>query len=324
MSKFRCAFSAPSGPISVARARGTRARGPCGQGAIRGRANLTQVDLRRLELARALACRPKLLIADEAMAGLAHSEVDEILALLFAANAEGVAVIMIEHIMRAVTAFAERLVVFVAGRKIADGPTSEVLAIERSRGRLSWRMTPLPSAASKPAMAQCARSTACRWTLARRNGRAARRQRQRQNDADAMPAGTGAALGGRDSRDDRGTTVDLAAVSNPRKSSRSALSSSPKGGGCSGISASRTISRSAPIGRLRRGATPKTSHAASRSFRALSERRKQRVGAMSGGEQQMVALGRALMAAPEILLVDEPSVGLAPILVRQTLTLSPT
>jgi len=91
---------------------------------------LTQVDLRRLELARALACRPKLLIADEAMAGLSHAEVDEILALLFSANAEGVAVVMIEHIMRAVTAFAERLAVFVAGRKIADGPTAEVLRLK--------------------------------------------------------------------------------------------------------------------------------------------------------------------------------------------------
>ena len=54
-------------------------------------------------------------------------------------------------------------------------------------------------------------------------------------------------------------------------------------------------------------------------FPRLSERRKQRVGVLSGGEQQMVALGRAMMAAPEILLVDEPSVGLAPILVRQTI-----
>jgi branched-chain amino acid transport system ATP-binding protein len=122
-------FLGSDGPISV------RAREALERVGLAGKANsrprqLTQVDLRRLELARSLACRPKLLIADEAMAGLSHAEVDEILALLLATNAEGVAVVMIEHIMRAVTAFAERLVVFVAGRKIADGPTAEVLRLK--------------------------------------------------------------------------------------------------------------------------------------------------------------------------------------------------
>ena len=64
------------------------------------------------------------------MAGLSHSEVDQILVLLRRLNTAGTAVIMIEHIMRAVTEFSERLVVFVAGRKIADGPPSEVLALQ--------------------------------------------------------------------------------------------------------------------------------------------------------------------------------------------------
>jgi len=90
---------------------------------------LTQVELRRLELARAIAAHPRLLIADEAMAGLSHAEVDQMLALLFRLNAGGMAVLMIEHIMRAVTEFSERLVVFVAGRKIAEGAPCEVLAL---------------------------------------------------------------------------------------------------------------------------------------------------------------------------------------------------
>ena len=55
------------------------------------------------------------------------------------------------------------------------------------------------------------------------------------------------------------------------------------------------------------------------TFPRLAERRGQLAGSMSGGEQQMLALGRALMSAPRILLIDEPSVGLAPLLVRRTI-----
>ena len=91
-------------------------------------ANLTQVELRKLELARALAARPALLVADEAMAGLASAEIDDILAILFRLNEHGVAVIMIEHIMRAVMRFSERVVVLDAGQKIAEGTPDQVIA----------------------------------------------------------------------------------------------------------------------------------------------------------------------------------------------------
>ena len=89
--------------------------------------DLTQVEMRKLELARAMAAEPKLLIADEAMAGLTHSEVEDILALLVRLNEHGVTVILIEHIMRAVMSFSRRLVVLVSGRKIADGAPDEVM-----------------------------------------------------------------------------------------------------------------------------------------------------------------------------------------------------
>ena len=89
--------------------------------------DLTQIEMRKLELARAMAAAPKLLVADEAMAGLSHSEVDDIIALLLKLNESGIAVILIEHIMRAVMSFSQRLVVLVAGRKIADGLPQEVV-----------------------------------------------------------------------------------------------------------------------------------------------------------------------------------------------------
>jgi branched-chain amino acid transport system ATP-binding protein len=89
--------------------------------------DLTQVDMRKLELARAMATEPKLLIADEAMAGLSNSEVNDIVALLIRLNERGVTVILIEHIMRAVMSFSQRLVVLVSGKKIADGRPDDVI-----------------------------------------------------------------------------------------------------------------------------------------------------------------------------------------------------
>ena len=89
--------------------------------------DLTQVEMRKLELARAMAADPKLLIADESMAGLSNSEVSDIVALLIRLNERGITIIMIEHIMRAVMNFSQRLVVLVSGRKIADGKPDVVI-----------------------------------------------------------------------------------------------------------------------------------------------------------------------------------------------------
>ena len=90
-------------------------------------AGLSQVELRKLELARAMAARPALLISDEAMAGLSHGEVDEVLAILFKLSKAGITIIMIEHIMHAIMRFSERVICLDAGKLIAEGAPTEVV-----------------------------------------------------------------------------------------------------------------------------------------------------------------------------------------------------
>ena len=91
-------------------------------------ATLTQVELRKLELARALAARPQLLILDEVMAGLSATEVDEMLEIVLALNSQGIAIVMIEHIMRAIMRFSQRVVCLDAGRIVAEGTPSAILS----------------------------------------------------------------------------------------------------------------------------------------------------------------------------------------------------
>jgi len=88
---------------------------------------LSQVELRKLELARAMAARPRLLISDEAMAGLAGAEVDEVLRILFQLNEQGITIIMIEHIMQAVMRFSQRVVCLDAGKIICEGAPAAIV-----------------------------------------------------------------------------------------------------------------------------------------------------------------------------------------------------
>ncbi len=90
--------------------------------------SLSQVELRKMELARAMAARPRLLISDEAMAGLSSNEVSEVLEILFKLNASGITIIMIEHIMQAVMKFSQRILCLDAGRIICEGTPEVVVA----------------------------------------------------------------------------------------------------------------------------------------------------------------------------------------------------
>ncbi len=97
-----------------------RAEDPAGQ--------LTVAEQKRLEVARALATRPRLLLLDEVMAGLTPSEVHEAVALVRRIRERGTACIVVEHVMEGIMPLADRIVVLDGGRKIADGPPAAVAA----------------------------------------------------------------------------------------------------------------------------------------------------------------------------------------------------
>jgi branched-chain amino acid transport system ATP-binding protein len=89
---------------------------------------LTVAEQKRLEIARALASGPRLLLLDEAMAGLTPGEVQEAVALVRRIRARGIACIVIEHVMEGVMPLADRLLVLESGKKIAEGAPSQVAA----------------------------------------------------------------------------------------------------------------------------------------------------------------------------------------------------
>ena len=93
--------------------------------------NLTISDRKRLEIARALATRPKLLLLDEVMAGLRPTEVDEMVAIIKRMRDGGITVFVIEHIMRAIMALSDRIAVLHFGTKIAEGTPHDVAHDER-------------------------------------------------------------------------------------------------------------------------------------------------------------------------------------------------
>jgi branched-chain amino acid transport system ATP-binding protein len=89
--------------------------------------DLTTIDQRRLEMARALATQPRILLLDEVMAGLNPSEIDQAVALVGKLSQRGLTIVIVEHVMRAIMAVARHIVVLDHGQKIAEGTPKEIV-----------------------------------------------------------------------------------------------------------------------------------------------------------------------------------------------------
>jgi branched-chain amino acid transport system ATP-binding protein len=116
-------------PIAIAREKAREAIAFVGLSAREQTAakDLTTIDQRRLEMARALATQPRLLLLDEVMAGLNPAEIDQAVALVGKLSSRGLTIVIVEHVMRAIMAVASHIVVLDHGQKIAEGTPNEIV-----------------------------------------------------------------------------------------------------------------------------------------------------------------------------------------------------
>ena len=290
--------------------------------------DLPHVDRRLVEIARALAMRPCVLLLDEPAAGLMAADKDGLSGLLRRIADAGIAVILVEHDMRLVMGISDHIVVLDAGKPIASGTPAKirrdakVLAAYlgagemRARPRLALRDGP------KDAVLSAIDLTA---------GYGAAPVLQKVNIA--VQAGETVALIGANGAGKSTLMRAVAGLLRPvagsiifddrriehRQAHRIAadgLSLVPEG---RQVFPELTVRDNLELGaNTRKDVDHDTEIAALlERFPRLRERLHSRAGLLSGGEQQMLAIARGLMAKPRILLLDEPSLGLAPAMIAE-------
>ena len=293
---------------------------------LRRAADLPHVDRRLVEIARALATDPDVLLLDEPAAGLAREDKDRLGGLLQRIAARGIAVVLVEHDMSLVMGVSDEVAVIDAGAGIAAGPPRDVQQDPEVKRAY------LGDAAGRAAVARRAPGAVGTSML----------------EVAGLSAGYGAepVLHGVELRVREREMVAVLGANGAGKSTlMRALSGllRPVGGsiGFGGADLARmrahrivargvvlvpegrqvfpelTVLDNIRLGAFLRGKTPAGElEAMLDRFPRLRERATSRAGLLSGGEQQMLAIARGLMAKPKLLLLDEPSLGLAPAVIN--------
>jgi branched-chain amino acid transport system ATP-binding protein len=322
--------------------------------------SLPLLRLKRLELARALALRPRLLLLDEIGAGLIESELPELIELIRSLRAEVEAVLVIEHVVEVIQACSDRVAVLDWGRKLIEGTPAEVLRDPEVAAVYLGTTATGPEAGAVPAhpavtAAHPAAAPARPGVLAAPSAAVpvARPAASRAGEPLLRVEGVAVRYGAVRALQDvslelrRGEIVTLLGANGAGKTTAARAISGmvPLAAGAvwyrgeridgrradeiagRGIAhclegrhifADLSVQENLELGG--RGATDgaerrRRLHAVHHLFPVLAERGHLSGGLLSGGQQQMLAIGRALMAAPDFVIFDEISLGLAPVVV---------
>ncbi|HYM03229.1 MAG TPA: branched-chain amino acid ABC transporter ATP-binding protein/permease, partial [Stellaceae bacterium] len=294
-------------------------------------ADLAHVDKRLVEIARALAGRPSVLLLDEPAAGLGEKDSRHLAALLRRIADAGIAVVLVEHDMGLVMGLSDWVVVLDAGRCIAGGTPAAVQSdpavIKAYLGDRDFHPRPRP----QPLPASTAPALAVEKLGAGYGAVPVLKDIDLTVRAGELVAVLGANGAGKSTMMKalsgllRPVTGTIAL--DGRETSRDAAHRIVRAGLVLVPEGRQVFPELSVIDNLRLGAYARRRPGVEteietllRRFPILHERRHQRAGLLSGGEQQMLALARGLIASPRVLLLDEPSLGLAPAIIERLFT----